>query len=163
MSTEPTRVRLSVLDRLLDESPRQPEAHPGTWGGTREAFRDAFMRDLEWLLNTRRVPEPVPELYPEANRSVYYYGLPDVTSLSADAPEARERLAREIEECIRVFEPRLITARVLVAPADDSRERRVRFVIDGVLRMDPHTERILLDTVLETPTGKFLVAGDAHA
>jgi type VI secretion system lysozyme-like protein len=94
---------------------------------------------------------------------VYYYGLPDVTSLSADAPDAHQRLAREIEECIRVYEPRLVSARVLVAPAGDSRERRVRFVIDGVLRMDPHTERILLDTVLETPTGKFLVAGDAHA
>jgi len=162
VSTEPTRVRLSLLDRLVDESPRQPEAHPGTWGGSTEAFRDAFLRDLEWLLNTRRVPDPVPELYPEACHSVYYYGLPDVTSLSADAPDAHQRLAREIEECIRIFEPRLVSARVLVAK-DDSRERRVRFVIDGVLRMDPHTERIVLDTVLETPTGKFLLAGDAHA
>ncbi len=163
MSGETARVRLSVLDRLLDEAPRQLDAHPGMVGASPDVFRDAFMRDLEWLLNTRRVPEPAPELYPEARRSVYYYGLPDVTSLSADAPDAHERLAREIEECIRIFEPRLTSARVLVAPSESTGLRAVRFVIDGVLRMDPHTERILLDTVLETPTGKFSVGGNDHA
>lgn len=155
-------VRLSVLDRLMDENPRTGD-RPGSAGATEAAFKAAFLRDLEWLLNTRRVPEPMPELYPELQRSVYHYGLPDITSLSADSTDAHQRLARDLEDCIRTFEPRLISARVTVAPAAEKGERRVRFVIDGVLRMDPHTERIVLDTVLDTPTGKFNVAGDGHA
>ncbi len=163
MSTGADHVRLSVLDRLMDESPRGGAPHPGTWGATPLEFKEAFLRDLEWLLNTRRVPDPRAE-FPELQRSVYHYGLPDVTSLSADSPDAHKRLARDIEECIRIFEPRLVSARVYIAPAEEKGERRVRFVIEGMLRMDPHTERVVLDTVLETPTGRFsLVEEGPHA
>ncbi len=163
MSNEqPGRVRLSVLDRLMDDSPRGTAAKPTSWAASPEDFKATFLRDLEWLLNTRRVPEPMPK-YPELQRSVYHYGLPDVTSLSADSADVQQRLARDIEECIRTFEPRLSSPRVRLAANSEKGERRVRFVIEGVLRMDPHTERIVVDTVLETPTGKFMVAGDLDA
>ncbi len=163
MSSPATGVRLSVLDRLLDPSPRDPSARPVTWASSPEAFKQAFLRDVEWLLNTRRVPEPMPELYPELDRSVYHFGIPDVTSLSADSVEARQLLARDIEECLRKFEPRLHSPRVSIAPTEVEGEQRVRFVIDAVLRMDPLTERIVLDTTLDTPTGTFTVSGQTDA
>ncbi len=162
MSSQPGVARLSVLDRLIDEAPRQG-AGRATLGASAAEFKDAFLRDLEWLLNTRRVPEPMPERFPELTRSVYHYGLPDITSLSADSSDAHQRLARDIEECIRIFEPRFASARVLVSPSAEDGDKRLRFVIDGVLRMDPQPVRIVVDTVLETPTGKFTVAGEADA
>ncbi len=156
-------VRLSVLDRLIDDSPRDPSARPLTRDSSPEAFKLAFLRDLEWLLNTRRVAEPTPELYPELEHSLYHFGIPDVTSLSADSPDAHQRLAREIEECLRTFEPRLSSPRVSLAPANDNGGRSVRFVIDAILRMDPLSERILVDTLLETSTGTFRVSGGGNA
>ena len=164
MSAEPTvGVRLSVLDRLMEGSGRLASPTSSSWAASPDEFKATFLRDLDWLLNTRRVPDPTPDRYRELQHSVYYYGLPDVTSLSADSGDAHQRLARDIEECIRIFEPRLTSARVFLAAAGEAGERRVRFVIDGVLRMDPQTERIVLDTVLETPTGKFTVAGEGDA
>ncbi len=163
MSSQAAGVRLSVLDRLMDPSPRDPSAKPMTWAASPEAFKQAFLRDIEWLLNTRRVPDPMPDLYPELEHSVYHFGIPDVTSLSADSIDVQQLLARDIEECLRNFEPRLLSPRVAVVPADTEGDRQVRFVIDAVLRMDPLTERIVLDTTLDTPTGTFTVAGEAHA
>lgn len=164
MSKEATgTARLSILDRLVDESPRTGDTAPTTWGASAQAFKEAFLRDLDWLLNTRRVPEPMPERYPELQHSVLYYGLPDVTSLSADSADAHQRLARDIEECLRIFEPRLTSTKVFLTASEKKGEHRVRFIIDGVLRMDPQPERIVLDTVLETPTGRFTVAGEEHA
>ncbi len=163
MSSQPVGVRLSVLDRLLDPAPRDPSAKPMTWAASPEAFKQAFLRDIEWLLNTRRVPEPMPDVYPELERSVYHFGIPDVTSISADSADAQQLLARDIEDCLRNFEPRLLSPRVAVAPVETEGDRRVRFVIDAVLRMDPLTERIVLDTELDTPTGTFTVAGSGNA
>ena len=163
MSKDSGGVRLSVLDRLLDDAPRESRAGAVSWDASPEAFKRAFLRDLEWLLNTRRVAEPAPELYPLLERSLYHFGIPDVTSLSADSPDAHLRLARDIEECLRTFEPRLSSPRVSVAPMDENGGRSVRFLIDAVLRMDPLSERIVVDTLLETSTGQFRVSGDEHA
>jgi len=163
MSKDSGGVRLSVLDRLLDDSPREPGARPVTWDASPEAFKRAFLRDLEWLLNTRRVAEPAPERYPELEHSLYHFGIPDVTSLSAESPDAHQRLARDIEECLRTFEPRLSSPRVSIAPMGENGGRSVRFVIDAILRMDPLSERIVVDTLLETSTGAFKVSGGEHA
>ncbi len=163
MSKESGGVRLSVLDRLLDDNPREPAARPVTWDASPEAFKQAFLRDLEWLLNTRRVADPAPERYPELEHSLYHFGIPDVTSLSADSPEAHQLLARDIEECLRNFEPRLSSPHVALAAPDENGSRSVRFVIDAILRMDPFSERILVDTLLETTTGTFRVRGGGDA
>jgi type VI secretion system protein ImpF len=155
-------VRLSVLDRLID---RRPDigGGGGTWAGSVAALKASLLRDLEWLLNTRRIAEPAPDQFAEVRRSVYHYGLPDVTSKSADSPQVQSDLARDIEECIRTFEPRLTAVRVTVRPEGEAGSRLARFVIEGLLRLDPDPERVLFDTVLETPTGKFFISGDEDA
>lgn len=163
MSKPPDRpVRLSVLDRLIDRTPGIGDA-AGTWAGSVEMMKTSLLRDLEWLLNTRRIAEPAPDHFPQLRSSVYHYGLPDVTSRSADAPDVQTDLAREIEECIRLFEPRLMSVRVSVRASEDVGSRMARFVIEGLLPLDPEPERVLFDTVLETPTGKFFVSGEEDA
>lgn len=156
-------VRPSVLDRLIDDAPREPADSPDTLAETTRAFRAAVLRDVEWLLNTRRIAEPAPDAFPELQRSVYHFGLPDVTSLSADSDAARKRLLRQVEECISLFEPRLSGVRVTLTPADEGGRRHVRFLVEGLLRMDPNPERVVFDTILETSSGKFRVGGGASA
>jgi type VI secretion system protein ImpF len=155
-------VRLSVLDRLIDRHPGIGGG-AGTWSGSVEALKKSLLQDLEWLLNTRRIAEPAPDQFAEVRRSVYHYGLPDVTSKSADSPQVQLDLARDIEECIRTFEPRLTAVRVSVRSEGEKGSRLARFVIEGLLRLDPDPERVLFDTILETPTGKFFISGEEDA
>jgi type VI secretion system protein ImpF len=159
--TEPT-IRLSIMDRLLDLSPGLGDAS-GSWASSVDALKRSLVRDLEWLLNTRRIAEPAPDAYPEVQHSVYHFGLPDVSSRSADSIAAQQGLSRDIEECIRIFEPRLTDVRVVLRQSGEKGSRLARFVIEGLLRMEPNPERVVFDTVLETPTGKFFVTGDEDA
>ena len=155
-------VRLSVLDRLLDFQPGVGDA-PASWSPSVAALKESLVRDLEWLLNTRRIAEPAPDHYPELRRSVYHFGLPDVTSRSADSFDVQRELAQDLEEAIRVFEPRLTEVRVSVRDPGEKGPRLARFVIEATLRMEPNPERVMFDTVLETPTGKFSVSGEGDA
>lgn len=158
--TEPT-VRLSVVDRLMQTG--EWDAVDATWVGSVEALKQALVRDLEWLLNTRRIAEPAPDAYPEVQRSVYHFGLPDISSRSADSLDVQQALSRDIEESIRIFEPRLTDVRVTVRQSEEKGSRLARFVIEAMLRMEPNPERVVFDTVLETPTGKFFVRGEDDA
>src|SRR5947209_17395465 len=105
-------VQQSVLDRLIDPAPHnRNEARP-TRAQSVRALKAAVRRDLEWLLNTRAIPEPVPETFDEVRHSVYVYGLQDITSLSADDLRSRMRLRHMIEEAISIFEPRLTAVQI---------------------------------------------------
>lgn len=156
---EPT-LRLTVLDRLIADA---PAGSRGTWVGSVAELKRAVLRDIEWLLNTRRIATPAGDQHPEVQRSVYHFGLPDITSLSSDSHIARRRLRRNIEESIQLFEPRLSGVRVSTVEDDEEDVRRIRFRIDGLLRMDPNPERVMFDTVLETASGEFVVSGDGDA
>lgn len=152
-------VQASLLDRLTDYEPRaNVEPRLGYLESARQ-FRGGLQRDLEWLLNTRRIPVELPEELEELSRSVYYYGLPDVTSVSRDSPEARERLLRRVEEAIATFEPRLANVRISVIEQQGEQHRReLRFHVEGTLLMDPTPEAVAFDTVLHFASGDYQVA-----
>ena len=38
---------------------------------------------------------------------------------------------------------------------------RMKFVVEGLLRMEPNPERVMFDTVLETGSGKFIIGANA--
>lgn len=157
------RLRLSVVDRLVDDAPRETLDTEGAWEAPLEQVRERLLRDIEWLLNARRIVDAAPESYPELRRSVYHFGLPDLTSLS-DTDESRLRLARSVEECIEIFEPRLMSVRVTPgATLDERGGRTLHLVIEGLLRADPSPERVVFDTVVETGSGKVVVTGTPNA
>lgn len=139
-------VRPSVLDRLIDDNPTSNVEPPLTRSQSVRVFKAALRRDLEWLLNARRIITPVPEDCEELTRSVYTFGLPDITSMSKDSRESFERLARLIQSAIDVFEPRLTGVTVDLREGDSKLLRDVHFVIDGILRLDPMPERVMFDT-----------------
>jgi type VI secretion system protein ImpF len=161
MNSRPSdgRVRLSVLDRLESGS-----AEASSVSESVTDLRNAVRRDLDRLLNTRRIAEPAGDEFPEVQKSVYHYGLPDITSLSGDSDPARRRLVRQVEEAIELFEPRLTNVRVLAMETPARADRRqIRFHIEAMLRVDPDPERVAFDTVLETASGRIHVTGDADA
>lgn len=149
-------VQPSLIDRLTDYEPKnRNEGRVGYLESARR-FKNGLQRDLEWLLNTRRIPVAAPEELVEVSRSLYHYGLPDLTSVSRDSPEARERLLRRVEDAISTFEPRLANVNISVVEMEGAEHRReLRFHVEGTLLMDPTPEQVTFDTVLHFGTGQY--------
>jgi len=153
-------VTASILDRLIDLNPDVSADPPANRSQSVRQLKAALRRDLEWLLNTRRNPDEVPEAYEELFRSLYNYGLPDVTSMALISPRDRQRLLRLIEQTIDIFEPRLAATRVRAVENSGSGPRILRFQIEALLKMDPAPEQILFDTVLQLNSGEYQIKGD---
>ena len=113
------RVKLSVLDRLLDDAPELERDRPLSAAEAMAVLKRAVRRDLEALLNARRRFHAVPKVYPELINSSLGFGLPDYTSGAMTDAASRERLRQEIERCIRVFEPRLAQVSVRLIDSKD--------------------------------------------
>ena len=156
-------VQWSVLDRLIDADLDARTEPPMTWAQSVRELKRALRRDLEWLLNTRRIAEPPPAEFTELRHSAYTYGLPDITSLAAESVAARDWLRRQVEETVGLFEPRLSGVRVTVETTDEGGRRELRFVIDALLRMEPNPEQVVFDTVLEVASATFEVRGGGAA
>jgi type VI secretion system protein ImpF len=150
-SNTETLVTQSILDRLMEV-----EEWPTTRTQSTRFFRDAVKRDLEWLLNTRQPPLPELSGYPGARASVINYGLPDISSLGLSNASDHRTLRIAIEGCLRNYEPRLMDVRVTLE-GSDTVDRRLRFHIEGNMKLDPAPEEISFDTVLELTSGEYKV------
>jgi type VI secretion system protein ImpF len=150
-SAAETLVTQSVLDRLMSV-----EDWPATRAQSLRYFKEALKRDLEWLLNTRKPPLDKIADYPMAEVSVINYGLPDITALGLNSASDTKRLRAGIEACLRNFEPRLADVRVTLEGGDVA-DRRLRFHIEGTMKLDPAPEEISFDTVLELASGEYKV------
>jgi type VI secretion system protein ImpF len=127
--------------------------------GELERYRAAVRSDLEWLLNTRRIALPLPEGLREVERSLYCYGLPDLTELDLHPTKSladQERLSTLITRAIEIFEPRILNPRVSV---DTRRAASVdlRFQISGKLKLKPHPAPVVYDTMLDLNRGQYAV------
>jgi type VI secretion system protein ImpF len=152
-------LRPTLLDRLIE--PRGGASHPAI--GLRELKR-AVARDLEWLLNTRNEMVRSPELanLDEARASVLTYGVPDHSSTSRASKTERARVRREIANAVRTFEPRLVSASVLISDLEESTDladQRMKFRIEGTLHVEPIMEPVYFDSSVELATGEFHVDG----
>jgi type VI secretion system protein ImpF len=151
------------LDRLIGADRRWDGTRARQWGESLEILKKSLLRDLQWLLNTRQISDLPEEHQTLLEDSVYNYGLPDITLLSADSSETPGRLRRIIEETIERFEPRLSDVHVTLAQGQSSTDRKVEFLIEAELRVEPDTERVEFDTVLEVSSGKFQITSHTAA
>jgi type VI secretion system protein ImpF len=152
-------VTLSLLDRLIDEDPKRSEEVPLTRAQSLREFKAAVRRDLEWLLNTRQ-PLDIP-VGPQLRNSLYTYGLPDIASFSVLSVRDRQRLTHAIEEAVARFEPRIAAVKVSLADTSGGEKApNLRFVIEGMLRVDPSPEPVSFDTMLDLANGEYRVPGD---
>lgn len=149
-------ITLSVLDRLIDADPSVRTDPVTTWAQSFREMKALVCRDLEWLLNTRQTPEPAADDLGLASKSVFNFGLPDISSITMQSSNDRARLLRMLEATIARFEPRIQDARVFVDNLAVG-SRTLRFRIEGLLRVDPAPERVSFDTVLELSSGQYEV------
>jgi type VI secretion system protein ImpF len=156
-------VQQSVLDRLIDEDPERLHEYPLTRLQSVRALKTAVRRDLEWLLNSRAIAHKAPSGFEQLNKSVYTYGIADITSLSADNADDRAELMNRIQRAVALFEPRLGRVRVSEVPQIDEKARQVRFQIEAVLKLDPSPEYVVFDTVLDVASGQYAVKGESGA
>lgn len=156
-----TTITVSALDRLIDLEPDNRMENPLSRSQSIRLLKSSVRRDLEWLLNSRRIADAPDEGYKELNRSVYTYGLPDMSALTMASTTDRNRLVRSILASINLYEPRLTNVRLVVVETPDAGKKDVRFRIEAMLRMDPVPEPISFDTVIELKSGNcHLTGGD---
>jgi type VI secretion system protein ImpF len=158
-----TTITISVLDRLIDLEPGNGMENPLSRTQSVRLLKNAVRRDLEWLLNTRRIVDPPDEGLKEVNRSAYVYGLPDLSALTMSTAADRSRMVRQILATINLFEPRLTNVRLVMVETPDAAKKDVRLRIEAMLRMDPVPEPISFDTVIELKSGNCHFSGGDDA
>lgn len=136
----------SLLDRLIG-IPLQ----------TSSARHQAFLADLEWLLNaradryTRDDGSNQLDSHPEVARSVVNFGVPDLAGRSMSSLDLRA-LEERMLKAIHDFEPRLVPGKVKVRTVAMSDS--VGFSIEGELRTLAHVpERFLVLVNVDLETG----------
>jgi type VI secretion system protein ImpF len=154
------RAQLSIIDRLLDDEPKNRQEAPLTRAQTVRKAREALRRDLEWLLNTRAFPEEIEEELEHTNASVFTYGVPDFSACSATAAQTRVRLELALQRALELFEPRLSGVTVEAAPPDKGDRGILRFVISGWFHLPPVPLQVSFETRLELTRGQYRVSSE---
>lgn len=146
----------SVLDRLVDLEPRM-SSEPANQRYLRlDDLKAAVRRDLEWLLNTRKMVADVPAEFEELKRSVVTYGVPDISGVHIEHKVESANLKTALENAIKMFEPRFLDVVATLEPLS-STDRQLRFKIEARLDLEPVPEAMVFDTVLQLGSGAFAV------
>ena len=156
-------ITISVLDRLIDQEPDNRLENPLSRSQSVRLLKSSVRRDLEWLLNARRIADPPEEGLKELNKSTYVYGLPDLSTLTMASTADKNRLVRQILATINLFEPRLTNVRLVMVETEDPAKKDVRLRIEAMLRMDPVPEPISFDTLIELKSGNCHLSGGDDA
>jgi len=121
-------------------------------------LKESLRRDIEWLLNTRRIREESLDPKAELTHSLYNYGLPDITHFSFSSQRDMTRVVWLLENTVAVFEPRLRSAKVHIEPSEKG-SLQIKFRVEGMLVMDPAPERVSFDTTLDVTSQSYSVEG----
>jgi type VI secretion system protein ImpF len=158
MSTGASRrtIRLSVLDRLIDNEPEVSTEVPLDDNQALRIIQAAVRRDLENLLNTRYRCVAWPPELKELDDSLINYGIPDFTASGLNAAQDSDILIKAIRFSILLFEPRLTDLRI-ERVQDDYVDRTFRFSIEGTLLIEDKTLRVRFNSSLESETGQFAI------
>lgn len=149
-------LRPSILDRLIDREPKVSSEPVQQRSQHLATIKEAIKRDLEWLLNSRRIVADRPADLSHLAQSLLTYGMPDLNSSSLNNIHDQDRLRREVEQAIARFDDRLSQVSVTLI---ESREldRTLRFRIDAMLQVDPAPEPVTFDSVFQASRRAFVV------
>jgi len=150
------RVVPSVLDRLVDDDPRNSRDIQGSRAESVRNLKRAVQQDLEVLLNSRNAFWNLPADFVEIGRSVLTFGLPELSSYHISGAAEQTRLRQAVENAILYFEPRLAATNVLVLPGNTV-ERSLRLRIEAQLLLDPSPEAIAFDVIVPMMSREYQV------
>ena len=147
----------SVLDRVAGTG--EGNERPSSLAIRVDDLRQAVRRDLEWLLNSRRVLGEDYDGLTEVQTSHLAFGLPDLSPYSRSSAFDSRELCVLIERAISTFEPRLVkgTVKVEFVKSDRVDDFAMRFRIRGLLHVEPITEPVTFDTALDPNNGSMKV------
>lgn len=150
MATPANRFVPSLIDRLIgDDAPTTNRFH----ADPAAPVRNAIVRDLVCLLNTRARCVGWSEDLSELDSTLFNYGLPDFAGRDFATEADREYLRDSIARVIETFEPRLADVMIHVDSEEDSTDRNVRLQITA--RMIGADEPVVVDLNLKEPSGEF--------
>jgi type VI secretion system protein ImpF len=155
------RLQPSLLDRLIDDDPASKVEPMDQKILTKQALRQAVLRDLSWLLNaTGYCPELDEKQFPDVSRSVLNFGLPTMSGQFASTMQ-RASMEQTLRQAILNFEPRILARTleieiVLEGYAMDS-HNRVGLMIKGMLWAQPVPLEFLMRSRIDLEEGRFLV------
>lgn len=160
------RLQPSLLDRLVDHAPDQVREGDDKRTLTRQALRQAVLRDLGWLFNATGHGLGMDERrYPHAARSVLNYGLP---MLSGQFTSSIQRVSMEqaLKNAIVQFEPRILPRTLEVeltmeGSALDS-HNRIGLQIRGMLWAQPVPLEFLMRSRIDLEEGRIEIEDTAQ-
>ena len=147
----------SVLDRLLDDSPDIDRDPALPLSEQVREMREIIRRDIEALLNTRRRPMAPPRALEELNDALVSYGVDGFVAASLVSDESKQRLARNIERRISLFETRLRDVSVSILKSQGNGERSLRMRIQGTFRLHEGMPPVSFESRIDPSTQSFLV------
>ncbi|WDE03285.1 type VI secretion system baseplate subunit TssE [Thalassomonas viridans] len=142
-------LQVSLLDKLIDDNPQEPEARDGHNGAGLNQVRANVRRDLENLLNAKVPWQTWPACYRELDHSLVNYGLQDFSSMAVGSLEGRQLLCQKVADAIKRFEPRFIEVEVATVDNEQPLDRILRLRISALLYADPEPEYICFDSEVE--------------
>ncbi len=153
------RLQPCLLDRLTDDQPDIQVESRTQRVVSSSRFKEGVLRDLRWLFNTQRHREAEGlDAWPDVYRSVYNFGLRDLTGIFSEHHDVRE-LEREIAETLLFFEPRIMRRTLQVRAFRDeevgaqSNPHRINLQIAADLWAQPSPEKFFAKTVIDLETG----------
>lgn len=144
-----TRIRQSLLWSLIDEDPERASEELPSPRRQLERIRESVRQDLQNLLNTRQRCRSCPPELEELRRSVFEYGIVDLSGANLASTERRESFLAEMRTVIAAMDPRLVDVRVHSLDNSDSEDRTLRFRIQATLRIEDDAETTSFDFRME--------------
>ncbi|RYF63928.1 MAG: type VI secretion system baseplate subunit TssE [Comamonadaceae bacterium] len=153
------RLQPSLLDRLVDHAPDEQRESDDKRTLTRQALRQAVLRDLNWLFNATGLGLQMDDRrHHHAARSVLNYGLP---MLSGQFTSSIQRVSMEqaLKNAIQLFEPRILPRTlevelIMEGSALDS-HNRIGLQIRGMLWAQPVPLEFLMRSRIDLEEGRI--------
>ena len=160
------RLQPSLLDRLVDHAPGERRESDDKRTLTKQALRQAVLRDLSWLFNATGFGLAMDDKrYPHAARSVLNYGLP---MLSGQFTSSVQRVSMEqaLKNAILQFEPRILPRTlevelVMEGPALES-HNTIGLQIRGMLWAQPVPLEFLMRSRVDLEEGRIEIEDMGH-
>ncbi|MFO1052655.1 MAG: type VI secretion system baseplate subunit TssE [Planctomycetota bacterium] len=142
-------IRLPLLLALTDDDPDSQVESRGQMRARLRQFRESVRQDLQDLLNTRNRCISWPREYEQLERSVFDYGIADVTGINLASPERRAQFLGEIAQVIRRHDARFEEVHVVPLDSQDPLDRTLRFRIEATVRVEAGRDTATFDFQLE--------------
>ena len=142
-------IRLPLLWSLIDDDPESSVESRAQMRARLRMVKESVRLDLQDLLNARQRCLSWPKELIELERSVFDYGIADVTGANLASPERRAQFLAEIGRVIRRHDPRFETVDVVSLDPTDPMDRTLRFRIEATLRVEAGREAATFDFQME--------------